>query len=405
MKLDKQCFIDHYDEDNLIYYEKDLDGKPGKIEFIYNWEYNLQKFTGCGSCGHFLNSIFFGYNIHFKGIAIVYVLAMFVTWILYMYRIIDVPFHKTMLTFSLCLIVAYPVNWLAVILPTWTSLGLWMYYIKSCMDSYFPVAERFPYYENIVKSFVYVGFVLFFVNCIGKLVSNFIRSREEKQGKHYAYYKYLDRIKDAEKESKEIESSDEQEEPYKPWEDKDFFARIAIQDAIENEQIMKCCEEEEIYEDWRDNPKNFPEDQTLFNLNDKIMAPIYNYVGAERPEKATEKQKKRANFIRRTWDARGKTEFYFNNIRNEAHERLIRYAKEEGVQKYGNDVEKIIDEFKRKLFIESVRDSTLQELKYKNPDISQKEIDDFLNSYEKVIKTSKFEELYLKHGKPIHMEL
>lgn len=34
MKLDKQCFIDHYDEDNLIYYEKDLDGKPGKIEFI-----------------------------------------------------------------------------------------------------------------------------------------------------------------------------------------------------------------------------------------------------------------------------------------------------------------------------------------------------------------------------------
>jgi hypothetical protein len=47
----------------------------------------------------------------------------------------------------------------------------------------------------------------------------------------------------------------------------------------------------------------------------------------------------------------------------------------------------------------------LQELKYKNPDISQKEIDDFLNSYEKVIKTSKFEELYLKHGKPIHMEL
>lgn len=168
---------------------------------------------------------------------------------------------------------------------------------------------------------------------------------------------------------------------------------------------MRCCEEEEIYEDWRDNPKNFPEDQALFNLNDKIMAPIYNYVGAERPEKATEKQKKRANFIRRTWDARGKTEFYFNNIRNEAHERLIRYVKEEGFQKYGNDVEKIIDEFKRKLFIESVRDSTLQELKYKNPDISQKEIDDFLNSYEKVIKTSKFEELYLKHGKPIHMEL
>lgn len=84
-----------------------------------------------------------------------------------------------------------------------------MYYIKSCMDSYFPVAERFPHYENIAKSFVYVGFVLFFVNCIGKLVSNFIRSREEKQGKHYAYYKYLDRIKDAEKESKEIESSDE----------------------------------------------------------------------------------------------------------------------------------------------------------------------------------------------------
>ena len=32
---------------------------------------------------------------------------------------------------------------------------------------------------------------------------------------------------------------------------------------------MRCCEEEEIYEDWRDNPKNFPEDQTLFNLNDK----------------------------------------------------------------------------------------------------------------------------------------
>ena len=201
------------------------------------------------------------------------------------------------------------------------------------------------------------------------------------------------------KESKEIEFSDEQEEPYKPLKDKDFFARIAIQDAIENEQIMKCCEEEEIYEDWRDNPKNFPEDQTLFNLNDKIMVPIYNYVGAECPEKATEKQKKRANFIRRTWDARGKTEFYFNNIRNEAHERLIRYAKEEDFQKYGNDVEKIIDEFKRKLFIESVRDSTLQELKYKNPDISQKEIDDFLNSYEKVIKTSKFEKLYLKHGK------
>jgi len=58
MKLDKQCFIDRYDEDNLIYYEKDLDGKPGKVEFIYNWEYDLQKFTGCGSCGHFLNSIF-----------------------------------------------------------------------------------------------------------------------------------------------------------------------------------------------------------------------------------------------------------------------------------------------------------------------------------------------------------
>lgn len=140
-------------------------------------------------------------------------------------------------------------------------------------------------------------------------------------------------------------------------------------------------------------------------LTIKSWSPIYNYVGAECPEKATEKQKKRANFIRRTWDARGKTEFYFNNIRNEAHERLIRYAKEEDFQKYGNDVEKIIDEFKRKLFIESVRDSTLQELKYKNPDISQKEIDDFLNSYEKVIKTSKFEKLYLKHGKPIHMEL
>jgi hypothetical protein len=273
------------------------------------------------------------------------------------------------------------------------------------MDSYFPVAERFPHYENIAKFFVYVGFALFFVNCIGKWISNFIRSREEKKGKHYAYYKYLDKIKAAEKGSKELKSSDEQEEPYKPWEDKDFFTRIAIQDAIENEQIMKCCEEEEIYEDWMDNPKNFPEDQTLFNLNDKIMAPIYNYVGAERPEKATEKQKKRANFIRRTWDARGKTEFYFNNIRNEAHERLVRYAKEEGFQKYGNDVDKIIDEFKRKLFIESVRDSTLQELKYKNPDISQKEIDDFLNSYEKVIKTAKFEELYLKHGKPIHMEL
>ena len=53
---------------------------------------------------------------------------------------------------------------------------------------------------------------------------------------------------------------------------------------------MRCCEEEEIYEDWRDNPKNFPEDQTLFNLNDKIMVQIYNYVGAECPEKATEKQ-------------------------------------------------------------------------------------------------------------------
>ncbi len=79
------------------------------------------------------------------------------------------------------------------------SVGLWMYYIKSCMDSYFPVAERFPHYENIAKSFVYVGLALFFVNYIGKWVSNFIRSREEKQGKHYAYYKYLDRIKDAEK--------------------------------------------------------------------------------------------------------------------------------------------------------------------------------------------------------------
>ena len=405
MKLNKQCFIDRYDEDNLIYYEKDSDGNPGDVEFIYNWEYDLQRITGCGCGGHFLNPIFLGYNLHYKGIAIMYVLAMFVTWILYMYRIIDVPFHKTMLTFSLCLIVAYPVNWLAVILPTWTSVGLWMYYIKSCMDSYFPVAERFPHYENIAKFFVYVGFALFFVNCIGKWISNFIRSREEKKGKHYAYYKYLDKIKAAEKGSKELKSSDEQEEPYKPWEDKDFFTRIAIQDAIENEQIMKCCEEEEIYEDWMDNPKNFPEDQTLFNLNDKIMAPIYNYVGAERPEKATEKQKKRANFIRRTWDARGKTEFYFNNIRNEAHERLVRYAKEEGFQKYGNYVDKIIDEFKRKLFIESVRDSTLQELKYKNPDISQKEIDDFLNSYEKVIKTAKFEELYLKHGKPIHMEL
>ena len=32
------------------------------------------------------------------------------------------------------------------------------------------------------------------------------------------------------KESKEIEFSDEQEEPYKPLKDKDFFARIAIQD-------------------------------------------------------------------------------------------------------------------------------------------------------------------------------
>lgn len=43
MKLDKQCFIDRYDEGNLIYYEKDLDGKPGKVEFIYNWEYDLQR--------------------------------------------------------------------------------------------------------------------------------------------------------------------------------------------------------------------------------------------------------------------------------------------------------------------------------------------------------------------------
>lgn len=137
---------------------------------------------------------------------------------------------------------------------------------------------------------------------------------------------------------------------------------------------MRCCEEEEIYEDWRDNPKNFPEDQALFNLNDKTMAPIYNYVGAERLEKATEKQKKRANFIRRTWDARGKTEFYFNNIRNEAHKRLIRYAKEKGFQKYGNDVEKIVDEFKRKLFIESMRDSTLQELKYKTQIFHKKKL-------------------------------
>ena len=52
-----------------------------------------------------------------------------------------------------------------------------------------------------------------------------------------------------------------------------------------------------------------------------------------------------------------------------------------------------------------MRDSTLQELKYKNPDISQKEIDDFLNSYEKVIKTAKFEDLYSKYGKPIRMKL
>lgn len=405
MKLDKQCFIDRYDEDNLIYYEKDLDGKPGKVEFIYNWEYDLQRITGCGCGGHFLNPIFLRYNLYFKGIVIMYVLAMFVTWILYMYRIIDVPFHKTMFTFSLCLIVAYPVNWLAVILPTWTSVGLWMYYIKSCMDSYFSVTERFPHYENIVKSFIYAGFALFIVNYIGKSISNFIRSKERKNGIDYSYSNYYTRMKAAEKESKQFESHNKPEEPYKPWEDKEFLDRIAAQDDVENAKIMSCCEEEEIYEDWRDNPKNFPEDQTLFNLNDKIMVPIHNYVGAECPEKATEKQKKRANFIRRTWDARGKTEFYFNNIRNEAHERLIRYAKEEGFQKYGNDVEKIIDEFKRKLFIESVRDSTLQELKYKNPDISQKEIDDFLNSYEKVIKTSKFEELYLKHGKPIHMEL
>ena len=199
MERNKQGFIDRYDEDNHIFYEKDSDGNPGDVEFIYNWEYDLQRITGCGCGGHFLNPIFLGYNLHFKGIAIVYVLAMFVTWIFYMYRIIDVPFHKTMLTFSLCLIVAYPVNWLAVILPTWASVGLWMYYIKSCMDSYFPVAERFPHYENIAKSFVYVGLALFFVNYIGKWVSNFIRSREEKQGKHYTYYKYLDRIKDAEK--------------------------------------------------------------------------------------------------------------------------------------------------------------------------------------------------------------
>lgn len=194
MKLDKQCFIDRYDEDNLIYYEKDLDGKPGKIEFIYNWEYDLQRIIGCGCGGHFLNPIFLGYNLHFKGIAIVYVLATFVTWILYMYRIIDVPFHKTMLTFSLCLIVAYPVNWLAILLPTWTSVGLWLYYIKSCVDSYSPVAERFPHYENIAKSFVYVGFVLFFVNCIGKWISNFIRCKERKNGKDFSYYEYSERV-------------------------------------------------------------------------------------------------------------------------------------------------------------------------------------------------------------------
>ena len=169
MERNKQGFIDRYDEDNYIFYEKDSDGNPGDVEFIYNWEYDLQRITGCGCGGHFLNPIFLGYNLHFKGIAIVYVLAMFVTWILYMYRIIDVPFHKTMLTFSLCLIVAYPVNWLAVILPTWASVGLWMYYIKSCMDSYFPVAERFPHYENIAKSFVYVGLALFFCKLYWKV--------------------------------------------------------------------------------------------------------------------------------------------------------------------------------------------------------------------------------------------
>ena len=48
MKLNKQCFIDRYDEDNLIYYEKDSDGNPGDVEFIYNWEYDLQRITGCG---------------------------------------------------------------------------------------------------------------------------------------------------------------------------------------------------------------------------------------------------------------------------------------------------------------------------------------------------------------------
>ena len=84
---------------------------------------------------------------------------------------------------------------------------------------------------------------------------------------------------------------------------------------------------------------------------------------------------------------------------------MYKRQKEEGIPKYGNNVDKIVDEFKRKLFIESVRDSTLQELKYKNPDISQKEIDDFLNSYEKVIKTAKFEDLYSKYGKPIRMKL
>ena len=195
MEQNKQAFVDYYDENNYIYYEKDSNDKPGKVEFIYKWEYDLQKIAGCGCGGHFLNPIFLGYNLHFKGIAIVYVLSMFITWILYMYRIIDAPFHKTMLTFSLCLIVAYPVNCITAILPTWTSVGLWMYYIKLCMDSYFSVDARFPHYENIAKSFVYVGFVLFIINCIGKWISNFIRCKERKNGKDYSYYKYSERKK------------------------------------------------------------------------------------------------------------------------------------------------------------------------------------------------------------------